>query len=172
MTQYSSPAPVPVGFTWLPPDLASKIRRGSVVMGVYLLAVGIIFAAGSVFLAIAQESPHHASRTVLLSMGALPALLIIGVATGLLQVRGCVRQGYLDLARGRQVNAVLVFWWVVGMAAALVVTVLILVSNSGSTGPVTSALPTISVLLPVVDAALCNMGYFIGRSYLRPKLPR
>jgi hypothetical protein len=109
---------------------------------------------------------------VLLSIGALPALLLIGVAVGLLRVRGCVRQGYLDLVRARQVSNVLVFWWIAGLVAALVVAVLIVVSNSNSATASTSALPTISVLLPLIDAALCTMGYFIGRGQLHPKPPR
>lgn len=173
MTYYNTgPSPAPAGFTWLPPNLARKIRSGSVVMSVYLLVAGIALAAGSVYLATAEASPHDAGRTVLLGLGALPALLLVGVAAGLLRVRGCVRQGYLDLARARQVSNVLVFWWIAGLVVAVVVAVLILVSNSSSTTPSTSALPTISVLLPLIAAAFCTMGYFIGRGQLHPKLPR
>lgn len=141
-------------------------------MGIYLLVAGITLAAVSVYLATVEASPHDASRTVLLSTGALPALLLIGVAVSVLRVRGCVRQGYLDHARAGQASALLLFWWLAGMIVALVAIVLIVVSNSSSTAPSTSALPTISALLPFIDAALCTMGYFIGRGQLHPKQPR
>ncbi|MBB4687853.1 hypothetical protein [Amycolatopsis jiangsuensis] len=151
----------------LPPQFAMRVRVGSAVTGIALLAGTLLVFALTAFV----NRPLHGQslpRTALGTVGlVLPVLSVAAIAFVVLTARRCLRGGYLVTARARTTRTALtVSFTALSISCLLALTISALADVWGDH----ARLGLTDLLATFVNFALGTIGHGAGLWYIRPSV--
>lgn len=166
------PAP---DYRWVGPDAAARVRARSAVTGTVMLLWSLVAGITTLLAGARLPAADDPINDIGVLAAAASALLLLGVAVGVLGARQYVVGEYVDVAGGRVLGRVVLALALVALGCgALAAAVLFLMARAaaglspdGGVGVAAGSYP----LLPISCGVLAVIGGVLNRRRLRPRAP-